>query len=904
MSDVGSVLLRQHIEKHWLTWAAVNHFLPAPALRELFVIIVDQISAQALTFDQLFEDGGVAGPIGLESWLIRARSVTNPLATYLQRRLQYLLWRNDADAYPPESGEPRIDQSYSPTDLENAVMIGCADFGANSRKLNISGPAIESSLTTLTLLIRNGSERFAMVETDGYAQEVRGHLADVDATIACAIAKHLGDLCADSDLWHEAKLLYDLAGERLSEATEVVWRPYESGMRDIIFQSIAAATRSLAGPKPALEQLHGALELASLSTNPVLVLNASYDAIAAQFAAGIIHGDERRGLLLEPGFYQGSHDLDLVSHYVNTNNFPEAQRHCWAVLRRQIALGLASETRTTKSVFGRTILAALERSNDHEDWLNFSMAIRLLLESGDTTLDKYDWPQTLVDSYVNAEIVSKVVEIVKRYDGTRIERERVAIEMFRGWLVHISNDKHEIADCMIRFLAHCARDQPVAFMSTQNVGGRSLEILRDVGRKRPELRVSNAVAVEDAIVSRLESTDFWKGRSAALELAEQFLDAFSADQVRNVVERTLSVLAAMDPATQMWPIVRPALQVLASRPSAHICKADPLLGRRVLDTILRFGTQDTQSSGLLFLLRDFDVVLLRDPNIVATLQPTVKALRKRIESVNSSATAGEIQALLLSPTISGLEGVKDAVNALKRVVRSSEASRPSIALSYGYAPLQMLVGRQQAFADELPLPRTEIDEIWNDIYEDLLKLWDQIRVKPALLAPFSIPPVDRPDSVLVHNWTFASVRFAECIGKRNAMVQAVQHAAEQPSIRDAIKVALVTGATLDRDVAIEAKEIGGETAQVFYAGLGRRLILLGALDRTAAIELCRILFQQCVRFGPRGLDAAVLVYANQLDLAGRLDAESTSDYLKRVDENRELRLSLLPLLAALKIHLT
>jgi hypothetical protein len=402
----------------------------------------------------------------------------------------------------------------------------------------------------------------------------------------------------------------------------------------------------------------------------------------------------------------------------------------------------------------------------------------------------------------------------------------------------------------------------------------------------------------------LQSSAFWKGRSSALELAERFLDVFSIDQVRNVIEQTLSVLATMDPAAQMWPIVRPALHVLSSRPSARVCRADPMLGQRVLDTILRFGTQETQSSELLFSLRDFDVVLLRDPNIVTTLQPTVQALRKRVENVNSSATAGEIQALLLSPTISGVDGVNDALSALKRVMRSSEGSRPSIALSYGYAPLQMLIDRQQDFADELALPRATIDLLWEDILEEVLKLWDRIRAKPALLAPFSIPPVDKPDTVLVHNWTFASVRFAESVGRRNAMVQVVESAAQQPSLRNAIKVALVTGARLDQDVTIAPMEISGEAAEVFYANLGRRLVLLDTLEQATAIELCRILLHQCLRFGPRGLDAAVLVYAKQLGLADQFEPEPTSNYLKRVDENRELRLSLLPLLAALKVHLT
>jgi hypothetical protein len=904
MSRDNGVLIREQLSPHWLAWAALNHFLPAPILRELFVVIVEQVSVQTIKLDDLFEERCIAGLPGLESWTLRARPVDGPLAIYLQHRLQHFLSRNDADAYPPEEDPLPADRTGSPRDLEDAVILGQAEFGTDPRELRTLRPQIEDSLIKLATLIDHGRERIGAGQFDGFAQDVRSQLADGDPSITSAIAKHLGDLCADSDLWQEANSLYDLARERLERMDGAVWHPYVSGMKDILLQSTATATRVLAGPGRAFALLDDGLKHASLDTNPVLALNAPYDAITAQVATGTFHNYDQRGTLLEPAFYQGSYDLDFVTFNINDKNFREALRRCWAVLRRQIGLGLASATRATKSVFGRTILAALEHPDRRrEERSNFALAIRLLLESGDSTMDKFDWSQTLVDSYVDAEIVTDLWTIAVRYDGTRLERKRVAIEVLRGWLLHVSGDKHDVVDCMMQLLAQNARDEPAAFVATQNVGGRSLEILCDIARARPEFRASNAQQVEETIVSKLQTSTFWKGKSDALELAAGFLDVFLDDQVRNVVERTLDVLVAMDPAAQMWPIVRPALRLLVSQPSARLCKADPALGRRVLDTILRFGTQETQSSELLFYLREFDATLLRDSSIVATLRPTVEALCKRVENINSSGTAGDIQALLLSPAISGINGVTAALNAFKKIVRSSEANRPSIALPYCYAPLQMLADRQEAFADELAMPRSDIDQIWEEIYLEVITLWDQIRAKPALLAAFSIPPVDKPDPVLVHNWTFASVRFAESLGKRDEMVYAVQRAAQEEALRNAIKLALVIGATLDSDVAIAPEEIGGEAVDVFYAGLGRRLILLEGLERPAAMELCRSLLQQCLRFGPRGLDAAVLVYASQLGLAGQLGSEPMSNYVKRVAENKELRLSLLPLLAALKINL-
>jgi hypothetical protein len=465
MPDDNSVLLRQHLTKHWLTWSALNHFLPAPILRELFVVIVDQVSAQTIKFNDLFEECRVTGLPGLESWALRARSVEGALAGYLQHRLQNFLWRNDADAFPPEKEALPPNRTGSPGDLEGAVLLGRADFGTDPRQLDALRPLAEGSLFTLAALIHSGSERFRVGQIDGFAREIRRQVADSDPPIASAIVKHLGDLCADSDLWHEAKSLYDLAREKLAGLEGTAWRPYESGMRDIILQSTATATRALAGPGPAFDQLREALKRANLDTNPVLILNAPFDAITALVATGKFDKDAQRGTLLEPAFYQGSYDLDAIGFCINRKNFQEAQRQCWAVLRRQIALGLASETRATKSIFGRTILAALEQSNhQRQERSSFALAVRLLLESGDSTIDKYDWPKTLVDAYVDSEIVTNVAAIAARYNGTRQERELVAIEIFHGWLLRISDDKHDVADSMMEALARSARDEPAAFV--------------------------------------------------------------------------------------------------------------------------------------------------------------------------------------------------------------------------------------------------------------------------------------------------------------------------------------------------------------------------------------------------------------------------------------------------------
>ncbi|HEX3663770.1 MAG TPA: hypothetical protein VHU23_00850 [Rhizomicrobium sp.] len=889
--------LRKQLKKDVLTWTALHHLLPVSSLRELFIVLVDEVSGGKLELSELFEESDVAGPARLESWALRQRPVEAPVAVYLQHRLQHFLWRNDAETFAPEKENTG---SIRPADVEAAVTLGKADFGTRVEQLRSSQTG---DIELLRALVTEGGRRSREGLMSGFASHVCAAIADEAPLIKLAIAKHMADLCADSDSWQEAKALYASACEFATITETGIWHDFVSGMQELLAQSVATATRVVEGADNAFAQLKNVLERATLQTHPVLVVNAGFDALMAQGAMGDLRLYDRRGTLLTPTYNAASYDIDAVIFDLNHGNFHEAQRRCWAILRRQIALGLASETRATKSVFGRVILAELiDKGVQGYDPASFALMLRLLLESGDTSVDRLEWNNDLVAGYVTAQTVASAVEIARRYGGTWPERGFVAVELMRGWLLCISDEKHAVAEDMMRFLAKVAADEPASVMGSQNLGGRSLEALSEIAKSRPEFRASTAQEIEAAIASKLQPEIVWKGRSNALELAGEYIDIFSDDQLRRIIERTLKVLTAIDPAAQFWPIVRPALRFLCAKPSAVLCKADLAMGQRVLATILKFGVQETQSSELIFNLQDFDSSLLGDPQIQATLVPVVEGLRKRVLTVNSSATAGEIQALLLSPIISGEGGVTDALTALKEAMASAATNRPKLALSYGYAPLQMLVNRQQSFADELRVERGTIDFLWKSVLEEVFKLWRYIAKNPALLAPFSIPRRDRADPVLVHNWTFASVIFAESLGKRAEMVDAVKRAAAQDMLRDPIQRALVTGATLDQDVATDEETIASESADVFYDGLGRRLVLLESMDTSIATSLCNTLLQQCLRFGPRGLDASVLVRGSQLGLKGTVSSDLATNYAKRVDESRELRLSLTPLLLTLDIR--
>jgi hypothetical protein len=903
MSDHDYSLIRQEIGENWLTWCALQHFLPAPFLKELFAVIVDRVSESGLQFSDLFDAGSITGPPGLESWALRTRPASDPLGIYLQHRLQNLLWRNDSPTYPPEKDHLSPDRIGGPRDLEAAVLLGTLDFTTIlAGALRDFRADIEPSLAMLAALVNEGAVRLKQGRVTGFARDARAKASECSGPILTVMLKHLGDLCADSDAWEEARAFYLLAQEILTTVDRFRWDGFAVGMRDILVQSLAAATRTIEGPVQAFEQLRNALEHATLDAHAVLVLNAPFDELVAKAKGGVYDADHRRGTLLEPTYYEESHNLDAVTLSANSGDFRGAQVRCWAVLRRQIALGLASQTRTTKCIFGRTILSALQSGErSHEEPSAFMLAVCLLIESADSSIERINWSTRLVDTHVDAAVVAEVIAITERHSGDKFARTRAALEMMRRWLLCISNGRHLVAGQMIRFLAMCAHTETVDVMDTRNLGGRSLECLRDVGKLRPEFRASNGSEVESAVVSKLQPRGSWKATSNALELAIEWLDAFSSEEVGAVLVQTLNVLDALNPAAQNWMIVRPALRVLTAKPSVALCRSRQALGRRVLEAILRFGIEESQSGELIFNLRDFDPTLLRDSEIVAMLRPTIEGLRNRALNVNSSATPGDIQALLLSPTISRLDGVTDALEALKNVIRSAKNARPRLALPYAYAPLQMLVNRQEEFADELDRPRSEIDSWWEAVYAEVVILWGRIRERPALLAAFSLLPSDHVDPILVHNWAFVSMHFAESLHKGDDMLRVVKLAAEQEALRTPIQRALATGTALDTTIAIKPQEILAETADVYYDALGHRLLLLDSLGHEGATALCRVLLAQCMRFGPNGLDAAVLVRAIQLNISGEEMADLSSNYLKRVDECRDLRLSLLPLLEAMKV---
>jgi len=608
---------------------------------------------------------------------------------------------------------------------------------------------------------------------------------------------------------------------------------------------------------------------------------------------------DRRAALLLPPLLQATHDSSSALNDFLKGDFRDSHRQFWAVLRRQIALGLAVQSRGTKALYARSILDSLSAEvarNRQPD--SFRIAIGLLIESGDnTSAARAGWIETLVDAYVDENCVEFAIRHSEEHQGACAERQGVVIELFQQWTELIALDRVRVSTMMLRHVTALAGKSPTSLRSTENLGGRSLEVIRDVAQKRPELRNHIASEVAEAIINRLSSPGFWTATATALKIANEYGDAFSKAQLERIVRVDLDLLAKMDPTADAWPFVRPALAFLVSTPVKEFSGLMPEIGKRIVDTILRFGAQQkSEHAQTLFYLYDFDSSLLSDELVAEKLQNTVVQVRHRSLQSGSSDSIANIQALLIAPTISGRDGVQDALTGLADILKSVSERRSSIALPDAYLSLLLLANQQKRIADDLSLNLDEFKSWLTPLITLVAGLWEQAKDRPFLLAPFSLPPATVPNPVIVHNWAFASMAFSESLRQGDQILAALTDAMTQPLLHDSIALARATRSVAGESVQIDPAEIGNENRATFYATLGRRLVVLQRLDAERGREVCIALLNQCFRLGPRDLDAAVLLSALRLDLGAYIFQMEHSDYIKRMGNSRELRLALIPLL--------
>lgn len=502
--------------------------------------------------------------------------------------------------------------------------------------------------------------------------------------------------------------------------------------------------------------------------------------------------------------------------------------------------------------------------------------------------------------YVDEDAVGALLSQTNAIDASKDERVGVAIELLRGWCSALPAERGSLATQMLRFIATVAATHKSSFSSRRNVGGRSMEVLRDLAEKRPEFRAGVAQEIVLAILSKFAQGEFWTGTAEALNVSPRYLDVLEPKDIRAVVAATLSLLDKMDPSRDVWVLVRPALDLLVSQEVQRLSKQDQELGNRIVSTILRFGlNQKTEHTRLLFYLYHFDLGSVYEETALTQLQEVVQDVRKQALTVYASNAMDNVCALLLASSAAGSDGVKDALQALGLALNSAfgEPRRIALAFPFAYQPFLILAERQEQIAKDISL---SVDEFraWLRPFADLIAaVWAHAAKNPVIFAPFAFPPPTKASPVIIHNWAFASIAFAKSLGEEDKILSALKLAAQEPELKEPIAVARATRLAPGELGGFDPTSIRSDNAETFYSALGQRLVSLQYVDADARPSILDALLNQCLRYGPNGLDAAVFLSAGRPNIERLRHTPDYLNYLKRLENNRDLRLTLMPFLA-------
>jgi hypothetical protein len=470
--------------------------------------------------------------------------------------------------------------------------------------------------------------------------------------------------------------------------------------------------------------------------------------------------------------------------------------------------------------------------------------------------------------------------------------------MFKGWAEVTVIERADVAHAMIKFLAQTAEVTPSSFYGPLNTGGESMKCIRQLAEKRPEFRAGTATEVTASIVAKLRTGEWWTGLQEALKTASLYAEILPDENLTSIVTATLSLLNPIEPTGNVWVIVQPALDFLSSRTVKQWSAHHPELAERVVTTILHFGiNQHTEHARLLFFLQDFDLSVLSSKASSAQLYEVVADVRNKAKNINSSGAIDNIRALLVCPAVSGTDGVKDALQALEAIVRSALDGRVSMSFSWSYDALLVVTARFSQIAHALSV-RPDVLGTWLEpLFTSVKQVWIKANDDPMIFAQFSLPPQTKPNAVAVHNWAFASISFAKVLGREEEILRVLAGAAEQTQLADSIAKAKAGRLAAGDFEKIDPASIRAENRETFYAVLGQRLI--GVRRMTHPEPIVQVLMDQCLRHGPNGLDAAVFVLSDDLKLGRPKDNPHYANYERRLENSRDLRLALTPLLQVL-----
>lgn len=884
-----------HFDEHYLAWVALYHFLPAALVRELSISAVRFASGGEIELSDIIETASEPGHHPEASWVIIPKTnVEKGVGRYLQMFVRALGWQNDAEM--PHQGFTDNKEVTSLTHLESAAHLGRYDLGISDDIIDRLVFPEPSSVAAIGRAVRVARKLVDSSDPDT-RHAVAAELASLPSPLFAVALKHIGDLCADSDRWHDAAEFYARALVAIRDEQHPAWASFAQSFIEIIQQSDAAADLTIRGPAAASGRFAESFADGAVSSNSLLLLNGRQDAMWAALRAGDWSQPDHRPTVLTAPQLISTHDQSLALQYKLEEKFRDSHRHFWSVLRRQVALGSAGESRGTKAHYARSMLDDLNGSMLKVfSGESFKLALSLLVESGDTSNAKlHKFSAQMVERYVNEKVIDHVLSKVREYEGSHAERALVAIEVFNHWLEHAPHESGSLPKAMLQYIADLGFKFEASADTTKNIGGRSVEILRRISEQRPEFCSLVAPDIANIVVMQILQPGYWTGAVEALKLSVVYADFWSQSDLFKVGQTILSVLEGVDPKSSDHFLIGNALSALVEI-SDNISHDESGLKSEIFSTLVKFGLgQKAESTRLLISLKEFDGEYTLSEEDQIALDRVIVEIREGATNINSSGTVEYIRTIFAAPALCGADGVRDALSGLVSIMNTADSQRASIAFPRAYAAILDLARNWKSIAASVDLDPDTLLEMLEPVADALVGVWNAVSLKPVLLAQFALPSPTIPNPVIVHNWAFASEEFAKLFSVRGASIRsAIDDASSNPLLAKPIAQARAIGVDANEAVNFDVSAIATDDPETFYAAIGQRIAVLQNLEPGNRNPIMKALLGQCLRLGPHALDLAVFVLAHEQPPLEPCDPADLSNYEKRLSNNRELRLALAP----------
>lgn len=878
-----------HLIENWEAWVALNHFLTVDVLRQLLIEVVREVSDNRFNFSDLFEDETQGNCPELATWIVRPKTPNSEIQEFLQNRIRGIAWSNDSPIHR------QLDNTQTSKSLSLDAALAFNRLDLNSSQYNVEKIAKDSIQPTFKNIIDSYSRarESAHLGNAITLSLLEENLDLIPSPLDGIFLKHLGDLLADIDQWPGAYEFYSEANKRLGNAN-AVWDELTHPIKAIIKQSCATANQVISSVDVAHKEFFDLINDKSLIDFPLQIWNATQDAMSSGFKlpSSLLIGDTRPALMDAPLLID-SHDVSRGALAEIEGDADRAHRIYWATLRRQTALGSMNARKNTQRIYAASLIKA---SNSNPTKEIFHMGAVLLVDSGNSAaVERIEWKEETINRLVTLELVELLSKKQKSYPGTTIERGKVLATIFGNWLLKIDTSEDIVVRRIIEEIGTIAKGGKSSFYASEDQVTPCLKAFKQIIEFRPEFAQVAAPHVSELLIHILKTPNklYWTAITGSLELAKLYLEYFSSSEKHTVFEITIALLRDQKLAG-MWMVVDAALAILYSPASYQVCLNDSSLGSRIVSAVVSFGVNhEREQAQFIANFRHFPANLIQD-DIRAKLDSVIQSVAQGINS-NSSNAVGKIHAMILVPELVGNSNLIGAIDALRGLLTQVTIPPHRNFMPELYNPIR-------ALAYQIKTNNIHLDENLelkvNSIVEVLGKVWDIAKLKPSLMASFSIPEKIVPNDAIVHNWALATLEFAESLNCVERIKKTLLDACSSLLLDKGIKMAfgtILAGQSATKQVEIDMEQLQNSTKDAFYSTLGRYLVVAFNSPESSS-PLIELLIDKILNYGPREADVAVLLAASAKKISIKEKRPSFENYKRRALSDLKLRTLLQPIL--------